>query len=434
MIGPGLVVAVLLLGILFTGLWVSLSLFSVSIVALSIFKSLPIERILSQNVWNTLTSPELLSLPLFILMAEVLFLTRISDQLMRGLTPWAAMLPGRLAHINVLACTIFATVSGSSAATTMTIGRITLVELGARGYDRSLIAGTLAGAGTLGFLIPPSIVMIIYAVLADVSLLRLFLAGIIPGFLIALGFMAFTGARAVMRPELLPAEARTYSWRERFAALLHLAPVTLLMLSVLGSMYGGIASPTEAAAMGVLGSLLIAALSGSFSIANVCAAFLRASRTTSMLGLIVVGASFLALGMGYLGIPRAVASAIGGLDLSPMALVATLVVFYLVLGMFLEGMASLVLTLPITLPLITQAGFDPIWFGVFVVITIEMAQITPPVGFNLFIIQSLTKQSIGRIARDALPFLLIMIVAAFVLALVPDLALWLPDVVMTALR
>lgn len=434
MIAPGLAVALLLLGILFTGLWVSLSLFSASVVALSIFKTLPIERILSQNVWNTLTSPELLSLPLFILMAEVLFLTRISDQLMRGLTPWAALLPGRLAHINVLACTIFATVSGSSAATTMTIGRITLAELGARGYDRSLIAGSLAGAGTLGFLIPPSIVMIIYAVLADVSLLRLFLAGIVPGLMIAAGFMAFTAIRATLRPDLLPPETRAYSWRERLGGLLDLAPVSLLMLSVLGSMYGGVASPTEAAAMGVLGSVLIAAFSGSFTLANVSAAFLKAARTTSMLGLIVAGASFLALGMGYLGIPRAVAAAIAELDLGPMSLIAMLVVFYLVLGMFLEGMASLVLTLPITLPLVTQAGFDPIWFGVFVVVTIEMAQITPPVGFNLFIIQSLTGQSVGRIARYALPYLLIMIAAAFLLALAPGLALWLPEIVMTALR
>lgn len=434
MILPAAVVTALLLVILASGLWISLSLFAVSALGLSFFKSLPIDKILSQSVWNSLTSPELLALPLFILMAEVLFLTRVSDQLMRGLSPWAALLPGRLAHINVLACTIFATVSGSSAATTMTIGRISLAELGQRGYDRSLISGTLAGAGTLGFLIPPSIVMIIYAVLADVSLLRLFLAGVVPGLLIAAGFMIFTGLRAIANPALVPTESENYSWRDRVGSLVHLLPISALMLSVLGSMYGGIASPTEAAAMGVAGSLLIAALSRSLTLGRLSSAFLRAARTTSMIGLIVAGASFLALGMGYLGIPRTIAAGIAALDLSPMALIATLVIFYLILGMFLEGMASLVLTLPITLPLIVQAGFDPIWFGVFVVVTIEMAQITPPVGFNLFIIQSLTGQTIGRVAMDAIPFLLIMVAAAFLLAAFPHIALWLPDVVMNQLR
>ena len=433
MFGPATVTVVLLLAVLFSGVWVSLSLFAVSVAGLAIFKTLPIDKVMSQSVWNTLTSPELLALPLFILMAEILFLTRLSDQLMRGLTPWASLLPGRLAHVNVLACTIFATVSGSSAATTMTIGRITLSELERRGYDRSLVSGPLAGAGTLGFLIPPSIVMIIYAVLADVSLLRLFLAGIVPGLLVALAFMVFIGLRATLRPGLVPAQEERFGWGDRFYALRHLAPVTALMLCVLGSMYGGIASPTEAAAMGVFGALVVAALSGGFTAGKVAEAFARAARTASMLGLIVAGAGFLALGMGYLGIPRAVAGTIEAMNLSPLLLIVILVAFYLVLGMFLEGMASLVLTLPITLPLVVQAGFDPIWFGVFVIITIEMAQITPPVGFNLFIIQSLTRDGIGRVARDALPYLGIMVLAAFILALFPGLALWLPDVVMSRL-
>lgn len=434
MFAPASIVIILLLVILFTSLWVSLSLFAVSSAGLALFKSLPIDKIMAQSVWNTLTSPEILALPLFILMAEILFLTRLSSQLMRGLTPWAALLPGRLAHVNVLACTIFATVSGSSAATTMTIGRITLAELEQRGYDRRLITGPLAGAGTLGFLIPPSIVMIIYAVLADVSLLRLFLAGILPGLAIALAFMVFIALRATINPALVPAQEERFGWGDRIGALRHLFPVTALMLCVLGSMYGGIASPTEAAAMGVFGALIVAALSGGLTMAKISEAFLCAARTSSMLGLIVAGASFLALGMGYLGIPRAIAEGIGALELSPMMLIVILVAFYLVLGMFLEGMASLVLTLPITLPLITQAGFDPIWFGVFVIVTIEMAQITPPVGFNLFIIQSLTRDSIGRVARDALPFLGIMVFSALTLALFPGLALWLPDFVMSRLN
>ncbi|MEO1106226.1 MAG: TRAP transporter large permease subunit, partial [Pseudomonadota bacterium] len=262
--------------------------------------------------------------------------------------------------------TLFATVSGSSAATTATVGRITMSELLARGYNRSLVIGSLAGAGTLGFLIPPSIVMIIYAVLADVSLLRLFLAGIIPGLIMAGGFMAYIAVRAALNPELMPEERTQYSWRERIVALRHLAPVVGLMSLVLGSMYGGIASPTEAAAMGVFGALLVSLLSGMLTVKTLSAAFLKAARTSSMIGLIVAGASFLALGMGYLGIPRAIAGAIAALELSPFMLIVLLVAFYVLLGFVLEGLAALVLTLPITLPLVTAAGFDPIWFGVFV--------------------------------------------------------------------
>ncbi|MEM8855822.1 MAG: TRAP transporter large permease subunit [Pseudomonadota bacterium] len=424
---PALTVIGLVFVVLASSLWVSVGLFGVSIAGLSIFRTLPIDKVMAQNVWNTVTSPELLSLPLFILMEEILFRTRLSDQLLRGLTPWAAMLPGRLTHINVLACTLFATVSGSSAATTATVGRITMSELLARGYNRSLVIGSLAGAGTLGFLIPPSIVMIIYAVLADVSLLRLFLAGIVPGLIMAGGFMAYIAIRAALNPDLMPEERTQYSWRERIVALRHLAPVVGLMSLVLGSMYGGIASPTEAAAMGVFGALLVSLLSGMLTVKTLSAAFLKAARTSSMIGLIVAGASFLALGMGYLGIPRAIAGAIAALELSPFMLIVLLVAFYVLLGFVLEGLAALVLTLPITLPLVTAAGFDPIWFGVFVVVTIETAQITPPVGFNLFVIQSLTGDGIGKIAKNALPFLGVMIAVAFLLAVFPQLALWLPD-------
>jgi len=429
MSAAAIVVLALIAVLLGTSLWVSLSLFSVGVGALSIFRSMPVDKLLAQSLWNTVTSPELLALPLFILMAEILFGTRLSDQLLRGLTPWASLLPGRLAHINVLSCSLFATVSGSSAATTATVGRITLDELLSRGYDRALVTGSLAGAGTLGFLIPPSIVMIIYAVLAEVSLLRLFLAGIVPGLVMVLAFTGYIAVRCLINPSLMPADQSDFSWRERFAAIRHLLPVILLMVMVLGSMYGGIASPTEAAAMGVFGALLLALFSGTLSGRTLLVAFHGAARTSSMIGLIVAGAGFLSVAMGYLGIPRAIASAISALELTPYALILLLVLFYLVLGFVLEGLSTLVLTLPITLPLVVQAGFDPVWFGVFVVVTIETAQITPPVGFNLFVIQSLTRQSIGRIALDALPFLSIMVVVAALLALFPELALWLPNMV-----
>jgi len=410
-----------------SGLWVSLGLFAVSIVALETFRTLPVEKLLAQNVWNTVTSTELLSLPLFILMAEILFKTKLADQMLRGLTPWAVLLPGRLVHINVLACTLFATVSGSSAATTATVGRITLSELLERGYDRDLVTGSLAGAGTLGFLIPPSIVMIIYAVLAEVSLLKLFLAGVIPGLVMALGFMGYIAARALISPNRMPNERTSYTLRERLGALLHLLPVLGLMSLVLGTMYGGYASPTEGAAIGVFGALLVSFASGTATASNLSSAFARAARTSSMIGLIVAGASFLALSMAYLGIPRAIAEAISVLDLSPLGLIVLLVAFYVILGFVLEGLAALVLTLPITLPLVMAAGFDPIWFGVFVVITIETAQITPPVGFNLFVIQGLTGDGIGAIAKNAFPFLCVMIAVAGLLVAFPGLALWLPE-------
>ncbi len=423
-----LTVAALLVAMLASGLWVSLSLFAVSYTSLEIFKNLPIETILGRSIWNSSTSTELLSLPMFILMAEILFRTRLSDQLLKGLTPWATLLPGRLLHINVLACTLFATVSGSSAATTQIVGKITLNELRSRGYDRSLVAGSLAGAGTLGLLIPPSIVLIIYGILANVSILKLFLAGIVPGLLIAASFMAYLGVRASLNPALLPTERIHYSWSERFQALKFLVPIACLMTAVLGSLYGGLASPTEAAVIGVIGALITSIFSGSFTRSNIATAFLRAARTTSMIGLIVISAGFLTLGMGYLGIPRAAAGAISALGLSPFALMVGLIVFYLLLGMVLEGLSALVLTIPITLPLVVAAGFDPVWFGVFAVITIEMAQITPPVGFNLFVIQGLTGESLSKLTLDAFPFLLILIAVTLLITLFPTIVLWLPEV------
>jgi len=423
----GLVVAGLLVAVLGLGVWVGLALFGVGAMALELFRTMPVEKLAAQVVWNTTTSSELIALPLFILMAEVLFRTRLSASLFRGLAPWTAWLPGRLLHINVLGCTLFAAVSGSSAATTATVGRITVGELFARGYDRSLAMGSLAGAGTLGFLIPPSVIMIIYGVLAEVSILKLFLAGVIPGLMLAFAYMVYLGVRASLRPALVGAMVAEVSWRARGQAVVHLAPVVFLIVAVMGSMYGGLASPTEAAAVGVLGAFVVAAAQRSLTWANVSAALLGAARTSSMIGLIIAGAVFLSVAMGFLGVPRAVAGAIAAMKLSPMGLILVLLVFYAALGCVLEGLSSIVMTLPITLPLVTDAGFDPVWFGVFLVLVVEMAQITPPVGFNLFVIQGLTGERIGRIAVAALPFFLIMIGFTVLVALVPEIVLYLPD-------
>ena len=412
------------------GVWVGLALYAVGMVGLITFKPMvPVEKLLANLSWNVVTTPELIALPLFILMAEILFQSRLSSSLFVGLAPWTLRLPGKLLHVNVLGCAVFAAISGSSAATAATVGRITLSELFRRGYEKDLAMGSLAGAGTLGLLIPPSIIMIIYGVLAEVSILKLFIAGILPGLLLALAYMAYVGWRAYLNPRITPSEQISASWSERIASLKNFAPVVFLIVVVLGSMYGGIATPSEAAAGGVLGALLVSGQQRMLSLATLKKACLGAARTTSMIGLIISGAYFLSAAVGYVGLPRQIATVIAELGLSPFALILLLLVFYVVLGCVLDGLSSIVMTLPITLPLVLAAGFDKIWFGVFLVIVVEMAQITPPIGFNLFVIQGMTGESIGRIAWATLPFFFIMVAMAVLVTVVPAIATWLPSIV-----
>ncbi len=427
MTAPLLFIVLALAGLLLGGIWVGAALMSVGILSLDLFKSMRVDRFLAGDIWGTATALELVTLPLFILMGEILFRTRLSENLFSGLSPWVRALPGRLLHVNVLGCTLFAAVSGSSAATTATVGRITLKELEARGYDRMLSVGSLAGSGTMGFLIPPSIPLIVYGVLAEVSILDLFVAGIIPGIVLALFFMAYIALRAVINPALAPAETDTITWADRFTALTKLLPTVLLMLLVIGSMYLGFASVTEAAAIGVLGALVLTAWERQFTFKVVSAALMGTVRTCSLIGLIITGALFLSKAMARLQIPTDVAAAIDAMQLAPMMLILILLLFYLALGFFLDGLSTIVMTLPVTLPLVINAGFDPVWFGVFLIVTIEMAQITPPIGFNLFVIHSLTGEKIGRLAIAAAPFCVLMIAFVILLLFVPDLVLWLPS-------
>ncbi|SES33630.1 TRAP transporter, DctM subunit [Tranquillimonas rosea] len=416
---------VVLLG---AGVWIGLGLIGAGIGTLSVFMpQMPATKLLAQQLWNSATSLELLALPLFILMAEILFRTRLAESLFNGLAPWTRRLPGRMSHITVLASTLFAAVSGSSAATTATVGRITAGELLQRGYDRQMVIGSLAGAGTLGFLIPPSVIMIIYGVLAEESILKLFIAGVIPGGLLAGAYMVYLGARSVMNPALVGEALPPTSWSEKVHAALGLLPVLCLIFAVIGSMYGGIASPTEAAAVGVAGAIAIGALQRSLTPRGLIEATLLAAQTCAMIGLIIMGAMFLSVGLGYLGVPRFVAGQIEALNLSPFALIVVLLIFYVLLGCLMEGMSCIVMTLPITLPLILAAGYDKVWFGVFLVLVVEMAQITPPVGFNLIVIQRLTGDRMGAVARAALPFFAIMVAMALLLAVVPQIATWLPE-------
>jgi len=429
---PILVTIALLFLLLASGAWVSLSLMGVGIASLSLFRSMPVDKLLAQSVWNGLSSPELVALPLFILMAELLYRSKFTNNLFASLEPWVRHLPGGLLHTNVLGCTFFALISGSSAATTSAIGRLTLPELEQRGYPRMLMMGSLAGSGTLGFLIPPSVVMIIYGVLSQTSVLKVFAAGLLPGFLLAFLFMAYLAVSSFFikdarkQPE---DQDRNNIWRERVNGLPSLAPFIGLMLAVLGSMYAGLASPSEAAALAVALTCVIMLVERSLTWQVLKDACIGAARTSSMLGLIIGAATFLSVAMGFLGLPQAVSAYIGSLNLGPVELITLLLAIYILLGSFLEGMSLMVMTLPIVLPLVTAAGFDKVWFGVFLIIVIEMAQITPPVGFNLFVIQGLTRARISSIALSALPFFLIMVLLVYLLVCFPQIVTFLPDFV-----
>ncbi|AVO45001.1 TRAP transporter large permease [Phreatobacter cathodiphilus] len=425
-----IVMFVILFGLLAGGLWIGLTLGVTGTILLAIFRDIPLYRLVSQYSWNILTTQELLALPLFILMGELLFRTNLSRSLFTGLAPWAGLLPGRLIHVNVIGCTIFAAISGSSAATTQVVGRIALTELLKRGYSRDIAVGSLAGAGTLGFLIPPSNILIIYGVLADVSIIKLFTAGLIPGLLLAGCFMGWVMIHTTLRRDLVPESERALrnlSWGERFASLKDLWPALFLIACVLGSMYGGIATPSEAAAVGVLGAAIVALAQRSLTWEAARQIAIGSVVTCSMIALILLGASILGSAAAFLGIPAKVAAFVQGLGLTSFQLMLALVVFYLVLGCFLDGFSMIVMTLPIVLPIVKMAGFDPIWFGVFIVLVVEMAQITPPVGFNLFVIQGITGDSLSYLAKVTLPYLLIMIIFTMTLVVFPQIVMFLPN-------
>ena len=412
------------------GVWVALALAGVGFVAMALFTSRPIGLVMATNVWGASTSWTLTALPLFIWMGEILFRTRISSDMFKGLAPWMGWLPGRLMHVNIVGCSIFAAVSGSSAATAATIGRMTIPELTRRGYDPMMILGSLAGAGTLGLLIPPSIIMIVYGVAADVSIARLFIAGVVPGLLLTLLFMAYVAAWSLLNPGRVPPPEPPRRLAERIRDTGALIPVVLLIAAVLGSIYAGIATPTEAAGVGVLGSLALALATGTLSWAAFRDSVLGAARTSCMIGFILAGAAFLTVAMGYTGIPRLLAEWITAMELSTVALLAVLTVFFVVMGCFLDGISMVVLTTSVILPMVQKAGIDLLWFGIYIVIVVEMAQITPPVGFNLFVLQSMTGRGIFTIGRASLPFFAVMILMVAILWLVPEVVTWLPSKMM----
>ncbi len=418
---------VVLFALLGSGVWIGLGLAGVAWIGMELFSSRPAGDAMAVTIWGTASSWTLTALPLFVWMGEILFRTRLSDDMFRGLAPWLERVPGRLLHTNIIGCTIFAAVSGSSAATCATIGKMTLPELKARGYPEDMTIGTLAGAGTLGLLIPPSIIMIVYGVTANVSIAQLFIAGVIPGILLAALFSGYIVVWALLHPDLIPAATETTTFAGKLYASRHLIPVVLLIGLVLGSIYVGVATATEAAAFGVVGSLAISAAQGSLSRATFAASIMGATRLYCMIALILAGAAFLTLAMGYIGLPRHLAEWIGGLRLAPFALIVALMLFYVVLGCFLDGISMVVLTMGVILPSVEAAGIDLLWFGIFIVLVVEMAQITPPVGFNLFVLQGMTRRQITWIARAALPMFCLMIVAVLLIWLFPQLVTALPQ-------
>lgn len=421
------VLLVLLFALLASGLWVALSLLAVGAGAMLLFTSAPIGTVMATSVWGASSSWSLAALPLFVWMGEILFRTRLSEDMFHGLAPWLTHLPGRLLHTNIIGSGIFAAVSGSSAATAATIGKMTIPELKKRGYDERMTIGSLAGAGTLGLLIPPSIIMIVYGVSAEVSIARLFIAGVVPGLLLILLFMGYVMVWARWRPQGAPPEAtRDMTLGERLHAARRLIPVVLLVVAVIGSLYAGLATPTEAAALGVLGALVLALATGALSWSTFAESLLAATRTSCMICFILAGAAFLTVAMGYTGLPRALAQWIASLQLSPYMLLGALALFFVVLGCFLDGISVVVLTTSVILPMVQAAGIDLLWFGIFVVLVVEMAQITPPVGFNLFVIQGLTGRDIFYIAWAAFPFFVLLLVAVALITVFPELVTFLP--------
>ncbi|MFD0982529.1 TRAP transporter large permease [Tropicimonas aquimaris] len=417
----------LLIALLAAGVWVALSLMIMAFVAIVAFSNAPAGLVLATTLWGHSHSWPLAALPLFILMGEILLRSRLSEDMFSGLAPWLTRLPGRLLHVNVLGCAIFAAVSGSSAATAATIGRMSVPELKERGYPESLILGTLAGSATLGFLIPPSIILIVYGVATEQSIARLFIAGILPGAMLVALFGGYVMVRAWMAPDSIPKEDDTMSLREKIVASRRLLPVMLLIIGVIGTIYTGVASPTDAAAVGVVLATVLAIMTGSFGRKEFVEALMSATRTSCMIALILFGAGFLAIAMGFTGIPRNLAAWIGTFDLSPNALLAVLTVFFVLLGCFLDGISVVVLTTSIILPIVQAVGIDPLWFGIFLVLVVEMSQITPPVGFNLFVIQGLTGQDILRVARAALPFFLLLMLGLLLITVFPGIVTMLPN-------
>jgi len=418
---------VFLLSLLGSGLWVAFSLLAVGMAGIFFFSGAPLGNVMATTIWGSSNSWALAALPLFIWMGEILFRSRLAEDMFSGLSPWLTRLPGRLLHVNIFGCAIFAAVSGSSAATAATIGKMSIPELSRRKYPDKISVGTLAGSATLGLLIPPSIILIVYGVATEQSIARLFIAGILPGLLLVGLFVGYVAVWSMLNKDTIPQQTEQLPLKEKLNRSRRLIPIVLLILGVIGSIYAGIASPTDAAAVGVLLSLLLSKFSGTLNKQTFLDGLMGATKTSCMIAFILAGAAFLTVAMGFTGIPRMLAVWIGTLGLSPYALLGALTIFFIVLGCFLDGISVVVLTTSVIMPMVEQAGIDPLWFGIFIVLVVEMAQITPPVGFNLFVIQGQTGMNILKVAAAAVPFFILIMVALVLITIFPQIVTILPD-------
>jgi C4-dicarboxylate transporter DctM subunit len=424
------VLSLVLLGflvlVLGSGVWISVGLGLVGLLAMVLVTDIPIGQVLATTVWSSASSWTLAALPLFIWMGEILFRTRLSEQMFQGLSPWLQWLPGRLIHTNIIGCGIFAAVSGSSAATVATIGKISLPELRKRGYNEKLSLGTLAGSGTLGLLIPPSIPMVVYAVTANVSVLQVFLGGFLPGLLVMSLYMGYVIIWSLLNPDQTPPRDPSLPFLQKLKQSAKLAPCLLLIAAVFLALVLGFATATECAAWGVTGALFLAWWSGTLTWSTLYESIMSATRLTCMIMLILAGAAFCTAAMAYTGIPAALAEWVKGQALSPHMLVLALTCMYIILGCLIDGISMIVLTAVIVLPMVKEAGFDLVWFGVYLIIHVEMAQITPPVGFNLFVLQNMSGKDTWTVAKAAFPFFILLNIAVFIITTFPQIVLYLP--------
>lgn len=421
------ILLILLFFLLGSGVWIAFSLLGVGIATMAFFTNAPLGLVMATTLWGHSNSWALAALPLFIWMGEILFRSKLSEDMFEGLAPWMDRLPGKLLHVNVFGCGIFAAISGSSAATAATIGKISIPELSKRKYPEQMMIGTLAGSATLGLLIPPSIILIVYGVATEQSIARLFVAGVLPGIMLVLLFVGYVAIWSLLNKSKLPVETLNLSFKEKIRRSRRLIPIILLIGGVIGSIYVGIASPTDAAAVGVVLSLLFSWHLGSLNKRTFIESLMGATKTSCMIAFILIGAAFLTVSMGFAGIPRLLAEWIQALNLSPNALLVALTIFFIIMGCFLDGISVVVLTTSVVMPMVQQAGIDPLWFGIFIVIVVEMAQITPPVGFNLFVLQSLTGRNILVIAKAAFPFFILMVLALAIIVIFPQIVTVLPN-------
>jgi tripartite ATP-independent transporter DctM subunit len=422
---------VALLALLAGGVWIAIALAVVAWAGLALFTSTPPDISLFQSFWGSSASWTLAALPLFVWMGEILYRTRLSQEMFEGLAPWLNWLPGRLMHVNILGCAIFGTVSGSSAATCATIAKVALPELKRRGYDERTCLGSLAGAGTLGILLPPSIIMVVYAVAAEVSIIKVFLAGVLPGVLLTLLFSGYIAFWAIAHPERTPRDRVVISLREKLYRSRNLIPCIVLIAFVVWVMVIGWATATEAAAYGAVGALAIAWFGGGLNRRTFWESLIGATRLSCMIMFILGGASFLSTCMAFTGIPRALAEWVASLDLNPYTLIAILTLFYILLGTALDGISMIVLTTSVVVPIVQAAGFDLVWFGIFIVLLVEIAEVTPPLGFNLFVLQTMSGRDSTYVARASIPFFCMLVVAIALITVFPGIAVWLPNVLMT---